>query len=180
VLLVGTVVVQPLIALHGDMREELTLLNAQRVRFARLEAELPQLRGLVSELRAQKPASDASLLLTDSSDAVASAALQTKIKSLGGSLGAEISSVESLVPQRREGGFRRVGVRVAIKGDLTALTGILSALATARPPLFVDNLEIRNGGFTGQQTNDPAPVMSVGMEVYGYRTDSGQSADFRG
>ena len=177
--LAGRVVVQPLIEFHANQQEELALLGAQRARLARVQGELPELRQQVSDLRQQKQATDGQLLLPESSDAVAAATLQTKIKALGASLGAEINSVESLVPQPQDG-FRRVGVRVVIRGDLNALTGILSALATTRPPLFVDNLEIRNGSFSAQPGSDTTSPMNIGMDVYGFRVNIAQTADTRG
>ena len=178
-LLVALVVIRPLVEFHAGMRDELSLLVGQRVRLARLESELPRLQQQVAELKAEKQVDDAGLLLPDASDAVAAAALQTKLKALGASAGADINSVESLAP-RRQDGFRRIGVRVAMTCDLQALTAILSGLATAKPPLFVDNLDVRYNGLAAQQTGDAAPMMNVGFDVYGYRADSAQTADSRG
>src|SRR5690349_5649473 len=78
--LVGLSVVRPAIQFHGQMRNELHLLDAQRLRLARLEGELPKLREQVEELKKQKENIDNSLLLSDSSDSVAAAELQTKIQ----------------------------------------------------------------------------------------------------
>lgn len=178
VALIGLSVVRPAVQLHGQMHDELRLLDAQRLRLSKLESELPKLREQVEALKKQKENNDNSLLLSDSSDSVAAAELQTKIQALGTSLGAEISSVESLVA-RREDGFRRIGIRVMIVCDQKALIGLLKALTTAQPPLFVDNLEIRNGNQMVPQ-GGAAPKLNIGLEVYGYRVASAQTADSQG
>ena len=178
VALVGLSVVRPAAQFHGQMHDELRLLDAQRLRLAKLENELPKLREQVEELKKRKENNESSLLLSDSSDSVAAAELQTKIQALGTSLGADISSVESLAA-RREDGFRRIGIRVMIVCDQKALTGLLKALTTAQPPLFVDNLEIRNGNQMAAQGGS-APKLNIGLEIYGYRVASAQTADSQG
>lgn len=178
IVMVGFSVVRPVVTLHGQMRDELRLLDSQRIRLSKLEGELPQLREQVEDLKKQEEDSENSLLLADTSDAVAAAELQTKLKALSASLGAEVSSVENLM-LRHEGGFRRIGIRVMLVSDQKALTGILTALATVKPPLFVDNLEIRNSSQVMQQS-EAAPKLNIGLDVYGYRDGNAQAADSRG
>jgi len=159
-------VVQPLGRLYGGMRDELADLTMQRARLGRIERELPRLQTAVDDMK--RRAADKNLLLADASDAVAAASLQTRLQALAANERAEISSVESLPPKAQEG-FRRVGIRAVVTADLTALTGILRELAATRPPLFVENLDIRNNGLVGKQAPGTAPTLNVSFEVYGFR-----------
>lgn len=165
-------VVRPLVALHGDMREELSDLALQRARLRKIESELPRLQAAVEDMK--RRSGEKTLLLSDPSDAVAAASLQTRLQGFAAGEGAEVSSVESLPPKVQEG-FRRVGVRAVITCDLGALTAILRALSAARPPLFVENLDIRNNGITSRQAAGAAPALNISFDVYGFRLDGTQT-----
>ena len=141
-LLMYAAIVRPVVAGYGGLQDDLAGLTAQRTRLVALEAELPELQARAADLRTRKQAEEGKFLLPAASDSVAAASLQAKVQSLGKSRNADISSVESLAP-RVQDGFRRIGVRVVISCDLHALTGILSALASAQPVLYVENLEVR-------------------------------------
>jgi hypothetical protein len=175
-LLVGASVVAPLFLLHADMRDELADLQAQQTHLSLLESQLPALRVMVRDLKRRED--QAALLLPGSGDAVASAALQTRLTSFAAADAAEISSVESLPPMARDG-FRRIGVHAVVTGNLTQLSGMLKSIAAARPPLFVDNLEMRHNGFSPQQGAAASPVLNVGLDVYGFRADAAQTVDAR-
>ncbi|HEX9461088.1 MAG TPA: type II secretion system protein GspM [Alphaproteobacteria bacterium] len=164
--------VRPLVARHGDMREELSDLALQRARLRKIEGELPRLQATIEDMK--RRAGEKSLLLSDPSDAVAAASLQTRLQGFAAGEGAEVSSVESLSPKVQEG-FRRVGVRAVITCDLGALTAILRALSVARPPLFVENIDIRNNGIAGRQAASQAPALNISFDVYGFRPDGVQT-----
>jgi general secretion pathway protein M len=179
VLLVYAAVVRPLVGAYDDLKDDLANASAQRDRLVSLEAELPALRQRVEELRNRKQADEGKYLLPAASDSVAAAALQSKVQALGRARGAEVSSVESLAP-KVEDGFRRVAVRVVISCDLQALTGILSSLVTSQPVLYVENLEIRSNGGTAGAQSGTVPLLTVGMDVYGYRAEETNAAGDRG
>ena len=167
--------VRPLVALYADMADELSDLSVQRARLQAIESELPRLQAAVDEMR--RRADERSLLLAEPSDAVAAAAVQTRLQALAGAEGVEVSSVESFAPKVQDG-FRRVGVRAVITCDLTALTGIVRALSSARPPLFIENLDIRNNGIVAKPSATvaaAAPALNVSFDVYGFRPDGNQT-----
>jgi general secretion pathway protein M len=165
-------VARPLTALHAGMKDELADLAMQRARLRKIEADLPRLQATVDSMK--RRATESSLVLTETSDAVAAAALQSRLQAIASAEGAEMSSVESLSPKVQEG-FRRVGVRAVVTCDLTALAAILRTLSAARPPLFVENLDIRNNGLTGRQAAAVAPPLNVSFDVYGFRVDGPQT-----
>ena len=169
-------VVRPLLSLYDGMQGELGDLQMQRARLSHLEAEMPKLKARVLALKQQSRRD--SPLLPETSDAMAAAGLQTRLQGIAKSKGVEISSVESL-PPRAKSGFRRIGVRVVLRADLPALTAILQALGESRPPLFVDNLEIRNSISFVPQRSDASPVLNVGLYLYGYRLDNMKTAEAR-
>jgi general secretion pathway protein M len=172
VMLVYAAVGVPLIRLHLAMQEEQADLNMQRTRLQRLERQVPALRTAVADMKQRTDQS--SMLLPGASDTVAAAALQTQLAALAAAESAPISSVESLSPKVQDG-FRRIGVRVVVTADLEQFTGILRTIASARPPLFVDNLEMRNNGIATQQNRTAGAPLNVGMDVYGFRADTAQA-----
>lgn len=172
VMLVYAAVGVPLIRLHLAMQEEQADLNMQRTRLQRLERQVPALRTAVADMKQRTDQS--SMLLPGASDTVAAAALQTQLAALAAAESAPISSVESLSPKVQDG-FRRIGVRVVVTADLEQFTGILRTIASARPPLFVDNLEMRNNGIATQQNRTAGAPLNVGMDIYGFRADTAQA-----
>jgi general secretion pathway protein M len=178
-LLIYAAIIRPIIGGYHDLQDGLSGLNAQRDRLIALEADLPALQAQAADLRSRKQTEEGRFLLPATSDSVAAASLQTKVQSLGKSRGAEVSSVESLAP-RVQDGFRRIAVRVVVSCDLRALTGILSALASAQPALYVENLEVRANSDLGAKSSDAAPILNVSMDVYGYRADDAKPAGGRG
>lgn len=160
-------VVRPLQHFYAERREELAEKRDRLERLERVAAELPGLRSMLTQLR--NNAKQTELLLAGSSDAVASASLQSKLKDLISQVGAEMPSAESLPPTPR-GEFRRVGVRVVMVGDLEMLGAVLNSIQLAHPPLFVDEIEIRNrNSIVAAKAPDKSPVLNIAFDVYGYR-----------
>src|SRR5207244_1405059 len=101
-------------------------------RLAIAAGELPALRGRLVELRTTASASK--VTLDGSSDAIASANLQSHVEALATPLGVTLGSVEALAADDR-GGFRRIGLRVAVNGEYESLVRFLGAIETSVPPL---------------------------------------------
>ncbi len=136
----------------------------------RLEAasrEVPALRARLAELRSA--ASTSKITLDGASDAIAAANLESRIEEIASSLGTTLGSTEGL-PAENRGGYRRIGVRIAVSGEYEALVKLVGALETASPPLVVDNLHIRNvfrpTGMPGAGTGK----LDAAFEVYGFRS----------
>jgi general secretion pathway protein M len=160
-------VVLPLEVLYADhqaMLEDRAML-ASRLRTT--AAELPALRTRLAELRAT--ASTSNLTLDGASDAIAAANLQSRLEALATSLGVTLGSTEALAAEDR-GGFRRIGLRIALSGGYDNLVKLLGAIERSAPPLVLDNLRIRNmlrpAGAPG------TAKLEAGFEVYGVRASS--------
>jgi hypothetical protein len=139
------------------------LMSASRL--AAAARELPALRARLAELRAT--ASTSKVTLEGANDAIASANLQSRVEALATSLGVSLGSTEALAAEDR-GGFRRIGLRIAVSGEFESLVRLFGAIeASAAPPLVLDNLHIRTvlrpAGLPGSGKLD------AGFEVYGVR-----------
>jgi hypothetical protein len=128
--------------------------------------ELPGLRARAAELRAT--ASTHKVTLDGSSDAIASANLQSHIAELAAEAGVTIGSTESL-PTEMRGGYRRIGLRYALSGPYESLVKFLARLDAATPPLVVDNLSIH--GVMRRPATPAASALDAGLDVYGFRNN---------
>lgn len=162
-------VVTPLVDLYAGRQ---SVLENRRTLLPRLQVtaqELPGLRAKVSELRAA--AGTRKVTLDGSSDAVAAANLQSRIEELAASVGAMISSTESL-PAEMRGGYRRIGLRYVLNGPYETLVKLLARLEAATPPLVVDNLHI-HGRLRPVRRGEAVATagLDAGLDVYGYRAN---------
>jgi len=128
--------------------------------------ELPGLRARAAELRAT--ASTHKVTLDGSSDAIASANLQSHIAELAAAAGVTIGSTESL-PAEVRGGYRRIGLRYALSGPYEVLVKFLAKLEAATPPLVIDNLQIH--GVMRRPGTPAASALDAGLDVYGFRNN---------
>ena len=156
----------PLLELYA---ERSAAVENARLLVPRLKAaadELPALRARAAELRAT--ASTHKVTLDGSSDAIASANLQSHIAELAASVGVTIASTESL-PTEMRGGYRRIGLRYALSGPYESLVKFLARLDAATPPLVVDNLSIH--GVMRRPGTPAASALDAGLDVYGFRNN---------
>jgi general secretion pathway protein M len=157
-------VVAPLLDLYS---QRAAVLENRRVLVPRLKAaaeELPGLRARVEQLRAAAGARK--VTLDGASDAIAAAALQSRIEELAASVGATIGSTESL-PAEARSGYRRIGLRYVLSGPFETLVKFLAKLEAATPPLVIDNLHIH--GVLRRPGAAAAAGLDAGLDVYGYR-----------
>ena len=158
------VAVAPLFDLYA---QRAATLDSRRMLIPRLHAaaeELPELRARIEQLRAG--AGTRRLTLEGASDAIAAAALQSRIEELAASAGATIGSTESLPPEARSG-YRRIGLRYVLSGSYETLIKFLAKLDAATPPLVIDNLHIH--GVLRRPGMPAAASLDAGLDVYGYR-----------
>lgn len=157
-------VVSPLLSVYADRA---VALENRRLLLPRLRAaadELPALRAHVEQLRAA--AGTRKITLEGASDALAAAALQSRIEELATSVGATIGSTESL-PVETRSGYRRIGLRYVLSGPYETLVKFLAKLEAATPPLVIDNLHIH--GVLRRPGTPVAQGLDAGLDVYGYR-----------
>jgi hypothetical protein len=156
----------PLLELYA---ERAAAVENARLLVPRLKAaadELPGLRARAAEMRAT--ASTHKVTLDGSSDAIASANLQSHIAELAAAAGVTIGSTESL-PAEMRGGYRRIGLRYALSGPYETLVKFLVRLEMATPPLVVDNLSVH--GVMWRPGAPAASALDAGLDVYGFRNN---------
>jgi hypothetical protein len=85
-------------------------------RLSAAAAELPELRARLAELQAAAKTRD--IVIDGASDAIAAANLQSRLEELAKSVGVTIGSTEGIAAENR-GGYRRIGLRLVISGDLS-------------------------------------------------------------
>jgi len=161
----------PLLELYA---ERSAAVENARLLVPRLKAaadELPGLRARAAELRAT--ASTHKVTLDGSSDAIASANLQSHIAELAAAAGVTIGSTESL-PTEMRGGYRRIALRYALNGPYETLVKFLARLDAATPPLVVDNLSIH--GVMRRPGTPAASALDAGLDVYGFRNNENLAA----
>jgi Tfp pilus assembly protein PilO len=134
--------------------------------------QLPALRARLTELRST--ASTSKVTLDGANDAIASANLQSRIVALATSLGVTVGSTEALAAEQR-GGFRRIGLRIAVNGEYESLVRLFGAIEGSVPPLVLDNLHMhttmRPTGMPGSAKLDAGVKTDAGFEVYGVRSN---------
>jgi general secretion pathway protein M len=149
-------------------------LENRRMLVPRLKAaadELPELRKQVAELRASAGARK--VTLEGSSDAIASANLQSHIEELAASVGVTIGSTESL-PVEVRGGYRAIGLRYTLSGPYETLVKFLAKLEAAAPPLVIENLHIH--GVLRRPGTPAAGALDAGLDVFGFRNNDKTAA----
>jgi hypothetical protein len=165
------VVAVPLLDLYAGRA---AVLENRRMLVPRLKAaadELPELRKRVVELRASAGARK--VTLEGSSDAIASANLQSHIEELAASAGVTIGSTESL-PVEVRGGYRCIGLRYTLGGPYETLVKFLAKLEAATPPLVVENLHIH--GVLRRPGTPAASALDASLDVFGFRNNDKTAA----
>jgi general secretion pathway protein M len=170
------VVTVPVLDLYGQREAALAQRRMLEPRLRAAADEVPALRARLAELKAS--ASNRKITLEGSSDAIASANLQSLIDELAASVGVTVASSEGLAPDNR-GAYRRIGLRIAVNGEYDNLLALLAAIEKATPPLVIDNLQIHARLQAIAMLRSPlapaaanAPVagrLDAGLEVYGFR-----------
>ena len=118
---------------------------------AELQDRLQRVRNIIAmrpdlEARLQQTRQDDSIdayYLQQSSSTLAATELQQLVKSAIESNGGDLVSTQ-ILPVSDEGAFSRIAIRVQMTGDTATLQKMLHTLESARPLLFVDNLQIRS------------------------------------
>ncbi len=108
--------------------------------------------------------------LKSASPALAAAELQEQVKVILEANGGKLNSIQ-ILPNKDEGAYRQVSVALQLTAPLSAVKGMLYALESARPYLFIDNFSVRSmAGFGSRPGVDPAaePELTVQFDVTGY------------
>jgi general secretion pathway protein M len=167
-----TAVAAPLLAWHAEQTEQLAQRRLMLAHMEQIVATLPALRQEAG--RAGSNAPPATALLGGATDAIAGATLQSAVQDMTTAAGATLTSSEAL-PGVQQGGFRRIALRVAVRGDWPELIALLRGVDESRLRLMVTNLELH--ATAQQQRVGPAPI-AASFVVQGFRPGTeGKPAD---
>jgi general secretion pathway protein M len=153
----------PLIGRYAELSEQLAGRRLMLAHMEQIVAALPALRREAD--RAGSYAPPASTLLGGTTDAIAGATLQSAIQDMAAAANATLASSEAL-PSEQQGGFRRIGLRVAVHGDWPALVALLRAVEENPLRLVVSSLELHA---TAQQQPANTVQIEASFVVQGFR-----------
>ena len=110
--------------------------------------------------------------LQQSSSVLAAADLQQQVKSAVENNGGNLVSTQ-ILPVSDEGMFSKVAIRVQMTGDTEALQKTLYDLESARPLLFIDDLQVRGQPIRQRNPNDRNEItlriqLTTQFELSGY------------
>ena len=105
--------------------------------------------------------------LAGPNEGVASASLQTRLKIIVQTAGAQVRSIQGL-PTQASGSSRLIGARVDLAGQLKAVHGAIFAIEDAKPYFFITDATIkvsRNGQRPDNRVT--APIIEARLDVFG-------------
>lgn len=158
--------VLPTLQAYDDTEFALARAKAQAAAFQRVAGSRAAYEARLEELRARESASQ--VYLQGETDALATARLQDQVSGVIERHGGTVRSIQ-ILPGEDDEEFRRVSVRVQFTGTTASLFQAVYSLETARPFVFIDNLDVRNRRSrrrANQQTDDPA--LSVTLDLSGF------------
>lgn len=157
-------VLQPLLSWQDDLAQAAENRDAVLQRMTALVETLPALR---RQAEAAGEAPTAAALLDGATDALAGAALQTRLRELAAQSDASLTSTETL-PAEAAGGFRRIAVRISTSVAWPVLVRLLDGLAQAAPRMLVDDVQLRAG--TAVVGGSPVVPLNVTLTVFAFRS----------
>lgn len=160
-------VVAPLLEWHSDRADLIERRTTLARRMRQIAGDLPRLEQQAAGSVQVGPAKFT--VLEGASDAIAGAALQQRIQELAAKAGVSLSSLEALPPQQ-VGGYRQVGVRIAVNAPWAALVALLAAVADGSPQMLVDDLQMHGGYGLIREANVP---LTATLAVVGFRVGAG-------
>jgi general secretion pathway protein M len=129
------------------------------------EAKLTELQAALAALKLHQ--ASAVGFLQSSTESLAAAELQSRIKSAVEAAHGELRSTQ-ILPGREEGGFHRVSIRGQIVVDMAAMQRMFYELEASAPFLFIDNVEIRARASSRQRVQGENPPLDVRFDLSGY------------
>ncbi len=177
-LLIFSLLVQPLIGLFLQQGAAIHRLEDQLHRYQRLSAELEQTEQSLQQLRDATP--DTGLYLPERRPALASAWLQQHLNRQVSRSGGQLVSIQNAQPGT-ESPLQGVMLRVHLRSEINQLVPLIHALESGQPALFMQDLVItatprrsmarsnRNRVIRRQRANTrQIPSLDVRFDLVGY------------
>jgi general secretion pathway protein M len=142
VLLIGLLVrfaVMPALVVYQADRERIENLRFQLERYQQLASRMDDLEAELETLRLGNPL--AGMVLSQSSESIAAASLQSKVKSLVETVGGRVTS-SRVLPSAPAGSFRRIAVNVQAQLSNDGLQQVVHEIEASTPILLVDRLSV--------------------------------------
>lgn len=158
------VIVRPYLETLREDRESLAEALSLRDRYLSVAAAGAAVDGWRQTLSEE---GDGAAYLQGASEALVSADLQNRVKTVVQGNGGVLNSTQILDAASEEG-FRRVAVRVRMSGGSEALYKVLYALETERPFLFVDNIDINARSMRAREGQAETIELMVSFDLFGY------------
>lgn len=171
VAIVSLFVVRPLWLDYRDTRDSIADARELLARYQNLAVDRLHLQSQVTDLRDRQ--AQQGYLLVGSTDALAAAELQDRVKMVIAKSGGAVRSIQ-ILPAADDGKFRRIAIRLQMTTTTAGFFEVSYALETMLPLLFLDNIDVQ--GRVGRPVADkpaPEPVLSVTLDLYGYRQPDG-------
>ncbi|MBM7456047.1 general secretion pathway protein M [Oceanisphaera litoralis] len=175
-LLIFSLLVQPLLALFLQQGAAIHQLEDQLHRYQRLSAELEQTEQSLRQLRDATP--DSGLYLPERRPSLASAWLQQHLNRLVSRSGGQLVSIQNAQPDT-ESPLQGVMLRVHLRSEINQLVPLFHALESGQPALFMQDLVItantrrartRSNRVIRRQRANPRlpPSLDVRFDLVGY------------
>ncbi|HET9715099.1 MAG TPA: type II secretion system protein GspM [Pseudolabrys sp.] len=160
---VGAALVLPAYTFFSDRN---ALINDRRGVLARLTAVAVQKNNAQNIERSIETELQRGEFLAGSNDHVINAELQTRVKALIVTAGAQPRAVQGL-PLRTTDKIEYSGVRLDINGSLQSIYRAIFAIEAAKPYLFITNAAIKVTPSNGPSAHQAEPIIQAQLEVFG-------------
>lgn len=166
VLLLYMAFLRPLLNVYDEYQESIAESEFKLQRLRQIAAGKNAWLKRLDEIK-QNGARQGQFILRDS-PALASADLQTRIKSAITQASGELISTQ-VIPERKEDPFTRISVKVRMTGSIEAVREVLYAFESENPILFIENFNIRPFRFAPSPNGKQiVERLSVDFDVIGY------------
>jgi len=159
-------VISPVLDAYQGTDEEIAEARDMLERYETLAHNSAAYQSRLDKLNSQH--SGTGVYLSGTTDALAAAELQNRVKGAVSAHAGRLRSIQNL-PAKSDGDFLRVAVRVQFEANMASLHRILYGLEAAKPYLFVDNLDMRNR--RARRRNTPVdfdPPLTIRFDLSGY------------
>ena len=161
-LVVWSVLIEPLIAMVIDRQTEITALSDRLVNLQAAIARIPELERRQAALKERLQAEGG--IWTGASEAAVASIMQDRLRQVVSSGDGAIRST-SQMRGADEGQLQTVRVNFSIDGTLDTVARTLASIESAQPVMFVDAMTIAAPATIGP---DKPPQLGLNIEVIGY------------
>lgn len=165
VLLLLSAVAMPVLLLNHHYASALDDTVNRLDRFSRIVGMRDGLQKQAVEIKALEAKHH---FLKSASPALVAAELQQLAQGIFLANGAKVSSIQPL-PSKDDGAYRQVTVQVLLTAPLSSVKGMLYAMESSRPYLFLDNFSIRAANMIVTRSDlQSEPDLTVMFDISGY------------